>query len=68
MSENPGGRVTRRDDHLARLRSVCDAETEICPPERATALLEAIIEPGDRVVIEGDNKKQADFQAAALAR
>jgi hypothetical protein len=24
-------------------------------------LLEAIIEPGDRVTIEGDNQKQADF-------
>jgi malonate decarboxylase alpha subunit len=31
-------------------------------------LLGAIIEPGDRVVIEGDNQKQADFLAAALAK
>jgi hypothetical protein len=29
-------------------------------------LLEAIIEPGDRVVIESDNQKQADLVAAAL--
>jgi malonate decarboxylase alpha subunit len=29
-------------------------------------LLEAIIEPGDRVAIEGDNQKQADFLASAL--
>jgi uncharacterized membrane protein YoaK (UPF0700 family) len=56
MSENPGGTATRRDDHLARLRSVCDAGTKICPPERATALLGAIIEPGDRVVIGGPVK------------
>src|ERR1700738_3640981 len=68
MSENPGGTAPRRDDHLARLRSVCDAGTKICPPERATALLEAIIEPGDRVTIEGDNQKQADFLAEALAK
>jgi malonate decarboxylase alpha subunit len=30
-------------------------------------LLEAIIEPGDRVAIEGDNQKQADFLASTLA-
>jgi malonate decarboxylase alpha subunit len=30
-------------------------------------LLEAIMEPGDRVAIEGDNQKQADFLASALA-
>ncbi|WP_213947352.1 malonate decarboxylase subunit alpha [Luteibacter sp. dw_328] len=33
----------------------------------ATALLEAVIQPGDRVCIEGDNQKQADMLAAALA-
>jgi malonate decarboxylase alpha subunit len=37
-------------------------------PARATALLEAIVEPGDRVCVEGDNQKQADFLAGALAR
>jgi hypothetical protein len=36
--------------------------------ERATLFLEAIIEPGDRVTIEGDNQKQADFLASALAK
>jgi malonate decarboxylase alpha subunit len=33
----------------------------------ATALLEAVIHSGDRVCIEGDNQKQADLLAAALA-
>lgn len=33
----------------------------------ATALLEAILRPGDRVCLEGDNQKQADLLAAALA-
>jgi malonate decarboxylase alpha subunit len=37
-------------------------------PARATDLLEAIVEPGDRVCLEGDNQKQADFLAGALAR
>jgi len=33
----------------------------------ATALLEAVIRPGDRICLEGDNQKQADFLAACLA-
>jgi malonate decarboxylase alpha subunit len=33
----------------------------------ATALLEAVIQPGDRICLEGDNQKQADFLAACLA-
>ena len=33
----------------------------------ATQLLEAVIRPGDRVCLEGDNQKQADFLARALA-
>ena len=32
----------------------------------AIALLEAVIEPGDRVCLEGNNQKQADFLARAL--
>ena len=36
-------------------------------PNDATALLEAIIRPGDRLCLEGDNQKQADFLAGALA-
>jgi malonate decarboxylase alpha subunit len=41
---------------------------KVCPADRATQLLEAIIEPGDRVTIEGDNQKQARFFASALAK
>ncbi|HYG90731.1 MAG TPA: malonate decarboxylase subunit alpha [Azospirillum sp.] len=33
----------------------------------ARALLEAVIEPGDRVCLEGNNQKQADFLAKTLA-
>ncbi|HEY4259405.1 MAG TPA: malonate decarboxylase subunit alpha [Schlesneria sp.] len=32
----------------------------------ATALLEAVLRPGDRLCLEGDNQKQADFLARAL--
>lgn len=53
-----------RSARLARAATICSEK--LCPAERATELLEAIIEPGDRVAIEGDNQKQADFLAAAL--
>src|SRR4051812_36737363 len=34
----------------------------------AVALLEAVLEPGDRVCLEGDNQKQADFLARTLVQ
>ena len=57
-----------RPSRLARAAAVCGASGELCPAERATQLLEAIIVPGYRVVIGGDNQKQADFLAAAPAK
>src|SRR3979411_939602 len=63
--------TSRRGDRASRLaRAAASRGTsgKVCPADRATLLLEAIIEPGDRVTIEGDNQKQADFLAAALAK
>jgi malonate decarboxylase alpha subunit len=36
--------------------------------EQITQLLEAVLEPGDRVCLEGNNQKQADFLAKALTQ
>lgn len=36
--------------------------------EAATALLEAVLQPRDRVCLEGNNQKQADFLAEALTQ
>jgi malonate decarboxylase alpha subunit len=36
--------------------------------DAAVALLEATLEPGDRVCLEGNNQKQADFLARALVQ
>ena len=44
------------------------ATGKMVKPADATALLQAVIRPGDRVCVEGDNQKQADVLAAALAR
>jgi malonate decarboxylase alpha subunit len=43
------------------------ARGKIVEASDATALLEAVIHPGDRVCLEGDNQKQADLLARALA-
>ena len=42
------------------------ARGKMVDPDDATALLEAVISPGDRLSREGDNQKQADFRARAL--
>ena len=59
---------TDRATRLARAAKVSGSSGKLVSPDQATALLEAIIEPGDRITIEGDNQKQADFLAAALAK
>lgn len=38
------------------------------PPERAVELLEAVLLPGDRICLEGDNQKQAAFLAESLTK
>ena len=43
------------------------AEGKIVASRNAVALLEAVIRPLDRVCLEGDNQKQADVLATALA-
>jgi malonate decarboxylase alpha subunit len=44
------------------------AKGKIVAPNDVTALLEAVVRPGDRICLEGDNQKQADFLAASLAK
>lgn len=38
------------------------------PTEKITEALELLIQPGDRVALEGNNQKQADFLSRSLAR
>jgi len=52
-------RRLQRAAPYARGRAVAAADT--------VALLHALLEPGDRVCLEGNNQKQADFLAQALA-
>ena len=59
--------VRNRAERLARAASLGDAGGKRIEAADATALLEAVIEPADRVCVEGNNQKQADFLAEALA-
>ena len=54
-----------RDARIAAGRQF--AAGKVVPREAATRLLEAVLRPGDRVCLEGDNQKQADLLAEALA-
>jgi len=58
-----------RRGYAARMeRGARFARGRIVDADDAGALLEAVIEPGDRVCIEGNNQKHADFLAGALAK
>jgi malonate decarboxylase alpha subunit len=64
--------MTQWDTLKERKRRRLDRAGRIAPGNvfdhaRAVELLEAVIEKGDRVCIEGNNQKQADFLARALA-
>ena len=58
----------QRSERNARLKTGSRyADGKMVSPENAKALLEAVVRPGDRVCLEGDNQKQADFLAEVLA-
>jgi len=48
-------------------RAAAFADGAVLKPERIGDALTALIEPGDRVALEGDNQKQADFLSRSLA-
>jgi malonate decarboxylase alpha subunit len=57
---------TQSESRRKRIERGLAVTGRIADPDRITALLEAVIEPGDRVCLEGNNQKQADFLARAL--
>ncbi len=61
--------TTRRQEKQRRLQSVLPWMTgPLLPRERIVESLEALICAGDRIVLEGDNQKQADFLARSLVQ
>jgi malonate decarboxylase alpha subunit len=61
--------TTRRDakaKRMAKLEQVVNGK--IIPTDKIVEALEAVIAPGDRVVLEGNNQKQASFLSKALSQ
>jgi len=61
--------TTLRDEKARRMAVVSPwLDDGILPRERIVDALEALIRPGDRVALEGDNQKQADFLSRSFAQ
>jgi malonate decarboxylase alpha subunit len=59
----------RRADKLRRLQAVgAHLDGKRVDPAAIVAVLEGLLRPGDRVALEGDNQKQADFLSRSLAQ
>jgi malonate decarboxylase alpha subunit len=58
-------RRTAKRERLAGARPHTDGK--LIRPEALGQVLEAVIRPGDKVALEGDNQKQADFLSRTLA-
>jgi malonate decarboxylase alpha subunit len=61
--------TTRRDEKNRRMQTVSSWMTgPVLKQDKIVEALEALISPADRVVLEGDNQKQADFLSRSLAK
>jgi malonate decarboxylase alpha subunit len=61
--------TTRRDEKRRRMQRVRPwMDGPILPKARIIEALETLTVSGDRIVIEGDNQKQADFLSRSLAK
>jgi malonate decarboxylase alpha subunit len=59
--------TTRRDEKKRRMQLVSSwMSGPVLRPENLVQALEVLIAPGDRIVLEGDNQKQADFLSRSL--
>ncbi len=72
MSSNErvwNARQKNREQRLARATAALGSQLQgkIAPAEKLADLLYAVLENGDRVCVEGNNQKQADFLAKGLA-
>src|ERR1700689_1376249 len=61
--------TTRRDGKKRRLQLISSWMSGLLlPKEKLVQALQVLIAPGDRIVLEGDNQKQADFLSRSLVK
>src|SRR5882672_12527727 len=61
--------TTRRDEKRRRMQLIKQwMDGSVIPRERIVEALETVIVSGDRIVLEGDNQKQADFLSRSLVK
>src|ERR1700733_2307576 len=61
--------TTRRDEKHRRMQLVSSwMNGPVLPQKHLVQALESLIAPGDRIVLEGDNQKQADFLSRSLVK
>lgn len=59
-------RRAEKQRRLEQVRTLADGV--VLPTDKIVAALEALLAPSDRVVLEGNNQKQADFLSRSLAK
>lgn len=61
--------TTKRAEKASRIDAVTPlADGKVLPTDKMVDVLEILIKPNDRVVLEGNNQKQADFLARCLEK
>src|SRR6202789_241994 len=69
MTQQRTSWTTRRDEKRRRLESVKPwMKGPVLAQNTMVETLESVIQSGDRIVMEGDNQKQADFLSRSLAK
>src|ERR1700678_466337 len=69
LEQVPRSWTTRRDEKQRRMQLVLPwMKGSILPRTKTIEALEALVVSGDRVVLEGDNQKQADFLSRSLVK
>src|SRR5580704_12392179 len=69
QQRRPASWTTRRDEKTRRMQAIKSwMKGPVLAREKTVEALESVIMSGDRIVMEGDNQKQADFLSRSLVQ